>query len=470
MRFYPSESFYGQQQPSRFEADVYDCEVIGAIPPSIEGSLFRSGPDRQYPTMEGDVLINGDGMISAFHFENGHVDFRSRYVRTARFLAERKARRRLYGKYRNPVTDEPDAPPHDRDNTGNTTAFFHAGKLFALREDSRPHRIDPETLETGPIHDFDGALQSLCLSAHPKIDPVSGEWWSFGLFNRRQFDGDMALMVADRTGKLVREEEFHSPYPGLAHDFAVTQDHVVFAVMPLTVDAARVAAGGDFYAYDPALAPAWGVMRRDASTASIRWFSVPEGFSGHILNAYSEGDTVHVDATISPGSAFRFFRDVNGHSVDPRLGIPTITRLSFDLATPSNDPVSRTPFPGAHGELPRADDRFQTLPYRYGFFKTQTGVARLDWRTMQLAEHRLDDIGGSAQEPIFVPRSPDAPEGDGHVLTLVTFPRENRCALYILDAMDMAGPPVARVLLPFNLYSAFHGWFVPAADLDPVSG
>jgi carotenoid cleavage dioxygenase-like enzyme len=147
--FYKMHSFQGRQLPStRLEAELYDAEVIGEVPREISGALYRVGGDRYWPTLEDDIVINGDGLFSLLRIEGGHADFMSRYVRTPRFLAERDARRRLYGKYRNKYTDDPDAPQVDRDNTGNTYAHFHAGRLFALREDSRPYMIDPETLET----------------------------------------------------------------------------------------------------------------------------------------------------------------------------------------------------------------------------------------------------------------------------------------------------------------------------------
>jgi carotenoid cleavage dioxygenase len=455
--FHDLASFYGTQRTFRFEADIHDCEVVGEIPAGLTGSLYRTGPDTQYPTRDGDVIINGDGMISRFRFEHGHVDFRCRYVKTARFLAERQARRRLYGKYRNPFTDDPAAATEDRDNTGNTYAFAHNGRLFALREDSRPHEIDPDTLETLPTFDFDGALESLSLCAHPKIDPETGEWWSFGLFAKRRFDGDMALQVADSHGNLIREEHFQAPYPGLSHDFAVTREHVIFPIMPLTVDIERLRTGGDFYAYDESLPSVWGIMPRAGSVKDIRWVEAPGQFSGHIMNAYSDGTKVHVDATISPGNGFRFFKTLDGRETPPPIA--TITRLTFHLD--SNDGrIDLTPFPGATGEMPRCDDRFQMACYRYGYMKTRDGIARLDWDTGERVVHAIPEAPGGAQEPVFVPRSLDAPEGDGWLLCLVNHNAENRAELLVLDAMDVAGAPVARVLLPFNQPMAFHGCFV----------
>lgn len=70
--------------------------------------------------------------------------------------------------------------------------------------------------------------------------------WGFGLFAQKRYEGEMMLYVADKNGALIRQEEFTAPYAGVAHDFAVTRDHVVIPVMPLTVDLDRLRAGGDF--------------------------------------------------------------------------------------------------------------------------------------------------------------------------------------------------------------------------------
>jgi len=39
----------------------------------------------------------GDGNISAFRIKDGYVDFKQKYVRTEKFVKERKARRALLG-------------------------------------------------------------------------------------------------------------------------------------------------------------------------------------------------------------------------------------------------------------------------------------------------------------------------------------------------------------------------------------
>jgi carotenoid cleavage dioxygenase-like enzyme len=57
---------------------------------------------------------------------------------------------------------------------------------------------------------------------------------------------------------------------------------------------------------------------------------------------------------------------------------------------------------------------------------------------------------------VFVPRSPDAPEGDGFLLAVVTRP-DNRADLLILDAMNLEAEPLAIVRLPFTQPWLFHG-------------
>jgi len=174
--FVPVKSYlYTTVEPLRFEAEIYDCQVLGEIPRELNGSFYRCGGDTLYPTMQNDNLNNGDGVMAAFHFEDGYVDFIQRYVKTERFLMERKSRRRLFGAYRNAFADDPSTRGVDRDNTGNTTAWVHHGKLFALREDSIPYELDPITLETLEVSPLREQLRSRTMTAHPKIDPVTGD-------------------------------------------------------------------------------------------------------------------------------------------------------------------------------------------------------------------------------------------------------------------------------------------------------
>lgn len=460
--FVQALSFYGTQKPFRFEADVHDCEVLGELPAALQGSYYRTGADRAYPTLDGDIILNGDGMSSVFHLADGKADFRCRYVKTERLTAERRARQRLAGRYRNVYSDSPELAGIDRDNTGNTSAFWHHGRVYMLREDSIPTEVDPDTLETRGPAPFRSQLATKTMTAHPKIDPVTGEWWSYGQFCQKEYRNEMALTVIDKAGKVVRQEELAMPYPGVCHDFAMTRDHVVFTVMPLTVDLARVKAGGDFYAWDPSLQPMYGVMPRDGTTKDIRWHAVPGAMIAHFMNAYTEGDRLFVDGFAAPGNSFGFFNDVNGNPTANAVAESKLTRVAFDLSSRPG-PVTLAPFAGAVGEMPKMDDRRGMHGYRYGWHKTFDGIAMIDWQTGEHRVHQLlkTDNPGMAQESVFVPRSSDAAEGDGYVMAVVNRVKENLAELYVLDTQDWNGAPVARVRLPFNVPMSFHGCFAP---------
>lgn len=454
--YIPVQSYlHSTVAPFRFEAEIYDCEVIGEIPREINGSFYRCGADTLYPTMQNDNLNNGDGVMAAFHFEDGYVDFVQRYVKTERYLLERKNRRRLYGAYRNAYTDDPSTKGTDRDNTGNTTAFMHHGKLFALREDSIPYELDPITLETKGLASFRNQLRTKTMTAHPKVDPVTGEWWSYGQFSEKRFACEMSLHVIDKSGNVIREEEYTIPYPGMTHDWAVSRDHLIFHVWPLTVDVERMKKGGDFYAFDNDLVPMYGIMPRSGTTKDIRWFKVPEGAIAHFMNAFSEGNKVHVDGSTLTGHFFTFFQEAHGRpATEFKPGM--FSRLTFDLDTGK---VEMRPLTnGSGGGMPEIDDRFAMQRYRYGFSSGMGGLVRYDAETGGRVEYKAQ---GSAQEPVFVPRSPGAPEGDGFLLSLVTRP-DNRADLVILDAMHIEDEPIATVRLPFSQPWLFHGAWADA--------
>ncbi|MDR5671298.1 carotenoid oxygenase family protein, partial [Burkholderia cenocepacia] len=120
----------------RFEGEVYDLEIVeGAIPPDLDGLMVQAVPDQVFPPEVENLhpmtaAAGGDGTVRAFRFKDGHVDYRTRFVRTERFLLERKARRSLFGNYRDPFSDDPSVEGKSR-TTANTALFFHAGTLFA---------------------------------------------------------------------------------------------------------------------------------------------------------------------------------------------------------------------------------------------------------------------------------------------------------------------------------------------------
>jgi carotenoid cleavage dioxygenase-like enzyme len=472
-------TFTGHDAPSRIEADIFDLEVEGELPRDLAGTWYRCGPDPQYPPFMGDdVYINGDGMLSMFRFEDGHVDFKSRYVRTERFLAERKARRSLFGLYRNAYTDHPSVAGLNR-TTANTTAIWHGGRLLALKEDSRPYEIDPDTLATIGVFDWGGRLRTKTVSAHPKIDPQSGELLFYGYESSGDGSRDMAFCVADRDGNLVKEEWFEAPYAAMVHDFAVTHEYAIFPIFPAITDVKRLQAGGLHWMTDLSKDSYVGVLPRSGTAKDIRWFRRPGGQSFHTINAYSEGSKVYLDLLLSEINPFPYVPDVSGSPYDPEKAAPVPTRWTMDLSR-SDERIDERPLAKISGDVPRLDERFVGRDYRYAYMgmvdptraMVKSGpigagfnmAGRLDVTTGEAQIWFGSDTDGF-QEPIFVPSGPQ--EGHGYLLAVVERHAEGRADVGVFDAAAVHKGPIAVIRLPMRLRMAFHGCWVPAGARTP---
>ena len=129
----------------------------------------------------------------------------------------------MTGKYRNKYTD---AVEFKVRSTANTNVFFFNGRLLACKEDSPPYAMDPATLDTIGIEDFNGQLPSCTFTAHPKIDPVTKEMICFGYEAKGDGTPDVCYFSINPRGKFTETVWLVSPVVAMIHDFAVTQNWV----------------------------------------------------------------------------------------------------------------------------------------------------------------------------------------------------------------------------------------------------
>lgn len=471
-QFPDTPNFQGYNEPVRVEAEIYDLVVIGDLPRDINGTWCRMTPDPQFPPFLGDdFFIAGDGMMSKFVFEEGHVDFKCRYVQTERMLAERKARRRLFGAYRNPYTDLAEVSSTDR-TTANTTPIWHAGRLLACKEDGRPYELDLETLDTIGVFDWNGRLRSKTISAHCKVDPKTKELFIWGYEVTGEVTPHMMIGLVDAEGELVREEWFEAPFVGMVHDFAFTDDYIIFPIFPTIADPERLRAGGDHWMSDIARDAAIAIMPRVGSANDIRWFNLPGGQSFHVINAWNEGDLIFVDLCLAEINPFPFIRDVAGFGYDPMRASTLPWRWKIDLS--SENTISELLLGQVIGDLPRIDDRRAGQRYHQAYmamvdparefrvsgpvgpgfnmvgrFEPETGLVD--------AWYGTDD--DAFQEPQFVPNGPG--ETDGYVLSVIERHDRNGSDVGIFKAGNMADGPIALVRMPLKLRGAVHGCWIP---------
>ena len=248
-------------------------------------------------------------------------------------------------------TDKPEVAGVDR-TVANTTPVWHAGRLLMAKEDGRPYRVDPHTLETIGRYDFGGKLRSQTMTAHVRIDPQTGELFFYGYEADGEASTKIAYCIADRAGNLVREQWFDAPYCALMHDFAITENHVLFPIYPTTSDLVRLRAGGDHWVHEMNRDSWVGVMPRYGSVSEMRWFRGPKGvFCYHMMNAFEDAEgRIQFDQCLSNVNAFPFIQRASGLNVPPSEMGSRLARWTIDLNDDS-EAVTETVI-GPPGDFP----------------------------------------------------------------------------------------------------------------------
>jgi carotenoid cleavage dioxygenase-like enzyme len=490
VHFPDSPAFTGFNKPSRIEGDITDLEHQGEIPRELNGAFFRVQPDPMFPPMLGDdIAFNGDGMISRFHFHNGQCDFKQRWAVTDKMKVEKAAGRGLFGRYRNPLTDDPSVKDVIR-STANTNAWIYAGKLWAMKEDSPALIMDPVTMETHAFETWEGAMRSQTFTAHPKIDPATGNMVAIGYAASGLCTDDVALMEVNPEGKLVQETWFKVPYYCMMHDFAITPDYLVLHIVPSLSSWEYLEQKREHFAFDTTKPVYLGVIprRADLKQEDIRWFKRDNCFASHVVNAWQEGTKVHFVIPEARNNMFPFFPDIHGAPFDGPAAMSKLTRWTVDMASNGDEFEEIVPLTQTASEFPRIDDRFTGIKARYtwglemdmrrpnelkggsagGFLMNCLFLKDLESGAEQ---HWWCGPVSSLQEPCFVPRSKDAPEGDGWILMLCNRLEDRRTDLLVFDALDIEKGPLATINVPIRLRFGLHGNFARAEDigLDKVA-
>jgi carotenoid cleavage oxygenase len=434
----------GNFAPVPWETTAFDLPVDGSLPADLGGTLVRIGPN---PIVVDDPgrhhWFLGDGMMHAIQIEDGKANYRSRWIRT-------DAASELLGE--EPLPDQPDDHPIVP-TMANTSLVWHGGRLLATYEVSLPTEVTPAGQTVGR-YDYGGLLRPP-MTAHPKIDHVTGEMVMFGM---DPFIPRLQYQVVDHTGSIVLSQEIPIDRPVMMHDFAVTTTKVVFLDLPVLYDLDLLPRRSLPAMWRPEEGARLGVMSRGGG--DVKWIEIPTCFVHHVANAYDDGDAIILDVV---NHGVTFLHDDYG----PGDGTPRLERWRLDPATGKFD---QTQVSDQAIELPQIDRRLTARPHRYvygpdlDFVNLQPrvgGIRRFDLDTGDVVEADLW-AGAQSGEALFVEASSGSGEDEGWVLAAVYEPEADASSVVVIDASDFTAPPVARIDLPTRLPFGFHGTWVPA--------
>ncbi len=448
------------------EHDYVVDEVEGRLPEGLVGTLYRNGPGKnEVGGTPYAHLFDGDGLLSQFVFDGRRVRYRNRFVRTTHYLAERAADKpvmRNYGQQRpgGPLANALRTPA----NVANTSVQYHAGSLLALYEGGRPWELDPDTLETIGEYDYDGELKSsYTYSAHPTWDPATRELYNFGLqYGRRT---KLRTYRIDSAGRLHHLHAIPLPFATINHDCALTRRYMVFVIDPVVLRVPRFLLGlssfDDSLRFDRSRATQVILAPRDGGTP--RFAECEPFFHYHVNNAFDDGSDVVLDLVRYPDydNVHQGFRDAG------RAGFDDTSTSLCRMRVAASGAITIEDIWSDGCEFPQHDWRRTGQSHRYAYMAGRAGptsntpfdaVLKVDHDQGAVKQHSFGD-GHVAGEPIFVPRSPDAAEDDGWLLSLVYSASEHRSRLVVLDARDVESDPVAVAHLRHHVPLGFHGTF-----------
>jgi carotenoid cleavage dioxygenase len=467
------EWFADAWRPNPVEiTDAALTEIEGEIPRDLNGTLYRNGPCQKILPKAGYRalhLFDGDALVHAIRFEDGAARHTARFAQTESFVREQAEGSYCIGGMLTPADTVLEETPDQVQP--NTNVVYHAGRLFALVENAPPFEMDPETLDSKGIWNYDGKMLGISTTAHPKIDGRTGQMLIHGY---QPVEPYVQLYVVEPDGRVSLAEAIDAPWPSMMHDFAITENHVIFPLGSVFFDIDAISNGGSFGEAIQArsdLGMKFGIRRRELGSPT-RWFDAPSsGYMFHPGNAYERDGKIYMDACKYEDAA-GLLADIatvrDGRMSTGVVGHPYLYELDLEAGT-----CAETKLSDIGAEFPRLDDRRVGYENRWGYAATALPnpsggveaifrrITKYDRRTGK-SVHRPVVPGQWVGEPVFAPRTPEAEEDDGFVLNLLYDAANGRTAVDILDARAIDSEPLARLWLKERVPMGFHGNFASA--------
>jgi len=457
--------------------DSYIVEDIsGVIPRWLRGTYYINGPARfERAGMRYKHWLDGDGMVCALRFGDDAIRFTNRFVQTPKLRDEEAAGRLVYRGFGTSF-------PGDKLRRGlmleppiNVSAYPFAGTLLAFGEQALPFELDPVTLETRGEYDFDGKLSEVTpFSAHAKWDPSTGHMVNFGVsFSAVQ--PTLNVYEFDRNGAMLRRRRHPLKYQHSIHDFALSDNYVVFHLGPLLMDFNKFwqkdVSVMEALSWEPDKGTTILVAPRESKSETAFVVNAGRGYSLHLTNCFeSEGGLLIVDLLELEAPVYPEYQPVP----DMFRTVTPCRPVRFVIHVPSKTLVERREmeyglapdFPSFDKRLTcKACDDFWMLgisatgrPGRKFFDQLAHG----NWKQGAVKDiYRVSPGEYLGGEPAHVANPKDA--ADAVIITEYLDAWRDRAEILLFEAGHVAKGPIARLGLRHKIHLGFHTSFQPSA-------
>jgi all-trans-8'-apo-beta-carotenal 15,15'-oxygenase len=453
-------------QPAQ-EFPITPLKIIsGSIPEGLLGSLYRNGPARlQRGKAPVGHWFDGDGAILGVHFSKAGATGVYRYVQTAGYKEEEIKGEFLFGNYGmtapGPVWNQWLKPIK---NAANTSVLALPDKLLALWEGGNPHALDLLTLETIGLDNLSQLEASTPYSAHPKIDPKTGEIFNFGVV--AGINANLRVYKSDITGKIIKQNSVQLEGLPSVHDFAMAGQYLIFFVPPVRVNLLPVIIGLSSFsdALEWQANKATQILIFDKETLELVSRSEAEPwFQWHFGNSYVDKDgAINVDFVRYPDfQTNQYLKEVATGETHTKIQ-SSLWRARFN------------PHTGKMLELVEVFEKnceFPIIPshtigeaastylavHRDGVDASKemyNAIAKLDSKTDTVT---IADLGENRypSEALYVPDALNYQQG--WIITVVYDGNLNTSEVVIFDSNHLNEESVCRLGLPAVIPHSFHG-------------
>ncbi len=493
---YNRSSAYNRPGFKPVHTECTDVELVptAPIPDDIDGVFLRNGTNLQFPETRGrSHMFNGAGMLHQVQVRNGKASYTNVYVKTPRYLVEESAGEDVYlhfgdiagggkaGFLRMMITALQQRlgviPKLDVLESGNnTTAIqFHHEKLYCLQETGYPFALETRVEQgclrlsgNGQFDTFSGKLDAP-FTAHPKIDPATGDWFAFSTEFR---SGNMYHSVL-KKGELAHHSviDVQKPAPAFVHDYFLTQNYLIFPDLSLRFSPKEMFGPQQSpMVFDPAYKMRWGVIRRDhAAGDPVRWFSTQQpGHLWHVVNGWEETRDDGGTDLVLFAPVFRSYpSNIPIHNPEEPHATFNKWRLNLESGEVTEDRELLDHF----YERPSFNTAYLGRPAHYAYLLDEEkegmmakGVLKYDViAEVEVAYFDYGEYYGG--EALFVPRKDSASEDDGYLLELIM--ADDRAALLILDAATMT--EVTRLPLPQRVPFGVHSCWLNTEQIAALA-
>ena len=456
-------------------------QVSGKIPDDLEGVYLRNGTNLQFEQTNGRYhMFNGAGMLHQLQIAAGKASYSNTYIKTPRYEIEDAMGQDQYlhfgdlagggkaGLVRMAVAALRQRlgvlPALEALESGSSTTAvqYHHGKLYCLQETGYPFALNTRVEDGHLILDgegrwdtFDGKLDSP-YTAHPKIDPATGDWYTFST----QFSSGRLYHSVLRQGKLEQHSVIDQQKPALAflHDYYLTDHYLVFPDLSLRFNPKDMFGPEKSpMVFDADYKMRWGVIKRDHQPGDpVRWFTTDQpGHLWHVVNGWEETRDDGGTDIVLFAPVFRSYpSNLPIHNPQEPHAKFNKWRLNLDSGQVTEDRVLLDHF----YERPSFNTAYIGQQNRYAYLLDEEkegmmarGVLKYDMvDEREIAYFDYGEFYGG--EALFVPRTNASSEDDGYLLELLMM--ADRAELLIIDAATMQ--EMARLHLPQRVPFGVH--------------